>query len=448
MKKKSILVLGAGRSSSALITYLLNHSEKGNWQVIVGDINVRSAEERIGGSKNGTAIRFNMEEVHLCEQIIASSDIVISLLPAGFHPKVARHCLSQRKHLFNASYVSDEMQSFNKEAKDKGLLFMNECGLDPGIDHMSAMEIIDKIKAEGGSILSFESFTGGLIAPETDANNPWRYKFTWNPRNVVVAGQGTAKFIQENQYKFISYQQLFTRTTNVNIPGYGDFQGYANRDSLKYLDTYGLNGVKTLLRGTLRNEGFCSAWNILVQLGCTDDSYQMENVSEMTHRDFINSFLPYDDTEMVEGKLLSRFNLDESGPEMMKLKWSGFFDDDLVGLEAGTPAQILEHILNKRWKLEPQDKDMVIMWHRFTYKLDHKAHEIQSYIIMLGDDAINTAMAKGVGLPLAITAKLFLEGKISQRGVCIPVYKELYNPLLKEIKSLGIHADEVERVLE
>ncbi len=448
MKKKSILVLGAGRSSSALITYLLNHAEEGDWHVTVGDINVRSAEERIEGSKNGTAIRFNMEEAHLCEQIIASSDIVISLLPASFHPKVARHCLSQGKHLFNASYVSDEMQSFDKEAKDKGLLFMNECGLDPGIDHMSAMEIIDRVKAKGGNILSFESFTGGLISPETDVNNPWRYKFTWNPRNVVVAGQGTAKFIQENQYKFISYQQLFTRTTNVNIPGYGNFQGYANRDSLKYLETYGLNGVKTLLRGTLRNEGFCSAWNILVQLGCTDDSYQMENVSTMTHRDFINSFLPYDDTEMVEGKLLSRFNLDESGPEMMKLKWSGFFDDDFIGLEAGTPAQILEHVLNKRWKLEPQDKDMVIMWHRFTYKLDQKVHEIQSYIIMLGDDAINTAMAKGVGLPLAIATKLFLEGKISQRGVCIPVYKELYNPLLKEIKSLGIHADEVERVLK
>lgn len=448
MKKKSILVLGAGRSSSAVITYLLNNAEKGNWHVTVGDFSVHSAEERIGTSKNGKAIRFNIEETQLCEQLIASSDIVISLLPADLHPKVARHCLAQGKHLFNASYVSDEMQSFDKEAKEKGLLFMNECGLDPGIDHMSAMEIIDRVKTKGGEILSFESFTGGLIAPETDVTNPWRYKFTWNPRNVVMAGHGTAKYLQENQYKFISYQQLFTRTTHVNIPGYGDFEGYANRDSLKYLDTYGLKGVKTMLRGTLRSEGFCSAWNILVQLGCTDDSYQMENVDTMTHRDFINSFLPYDDTKMVEGKLLSRFNLNESGPEMMKLKWSGLFDNDLVEIKKGTPAQVLEHILNKRWKLDPQDKDMVIMWHRFTYRLNQKTHEIQSYIIMLGDDAVNTAMAKGVGLPIAIATKLFLEGKINQRGVCIPVHKELYSPLLKEIKSLGIHVDEVERMLD
>lgn len=448
MKEKSILVLGAGRSSSALITYLLDHAAEGGWHITVGDFNVGSAEERIGASKNGTAIRFNIEEAEICEKIIAASDIVISLLPAAFHPKVARHCLALEKHLFNASYVSDEMQSFNEEAKSKGLLFMNECGLDPGIDHMSAMEIIDRVKAKGGNILSFESFAGGLIAPETDPHNPWRYKFTWNPRNVVMAGQGTARFIQENQYKFISYQQLFTRTTNVHIPKYGNYQGYANRDSLKYLNTYGLNGVKTMLRGTLRNEGFCSAWNMLVQLGCTDDSYQMERVNKMTHRDYLNSFLPYDDVEMVEGKLMSRFSLTATSPEIEKLKWSGFFNNDLIGLEKGTPAQILEQILNKRWKLEPDDKDMVVMWHRFTYELGQKTHEIQSYVIMLGDDSVHTAMAKGVGLPLAIAAKLFLEGKIPQRGVCIPVSKELYDPVLKELKSLGIHADEVGRVLD
>ena len=448
MAKKSILVLGAGRASSALITYLLDHANNGNWMVTVGDFNIKSAQERIGNSKNGIAIRFNIEETELCEEVIASCDVVISLLPAAFHPKVARHCLALGKHLFNASYISDEMSSFNEEAESKGLLFMNECGLDPGIDHMSAMEVIDGIKAKGGKVLSFESFAGGLIAPETDPDNPWRYKFTWNPRNVVMAGQGVAKFLQENQYKFIPYQRLFTRTTNVHIPGYGNFQGYANRDSLKYLDTYGLNGVKTMLRGTLRNEGFCSAWNILVQLGCTDDTYQMEGVSKMSHRDFINSFSPSDDVEMVEEKLISRFGLGESSEEMKKLKWSGFFDNDLVGLDEGTPAQILEVILNKKWKLEPEDKDMVVMWHRFTYELNQKTHEIQSYLIMLGDDAVHTAMAKGVGLPLAIACRLFLEGKITQRGVCIPVSKELYNPILKELKTLGIHADEVERVLD
>lgn len=444
--KKSILVLGAGRSSSALISYLLENAEKGGWYVTVGDYYEESAKERIGQSKFGTAIRFNMEETASCSQAVSAADVVISLVPADLHPKVAALCLALGKHLFTASYVSDKMQSFHKEAKSKGLLFMNECGLDPGIDHMSAMEIIDKIKGRGGKILSFESFAGGLIAPDTAPDNPWRYKFTWNPRNVVMAGQGVAKFIEEGEFKFIPYQQLFKRTTYVHIPGYGDYQGYANRDSLKYINTYGLKGVRTMVRGTLRNEGFCAAWNVLVQLGCTDDSFLMEGVDKMTHRDFINSFLPYSNVNMLEAKLALRFNLDESGAEIQKLKWSGFFEEELIGLEKGTPAQILEHILNKKWKLDPIDKDMVVMWHRFTYMAENEKREIQSHLILKGADAGHTAMAKGVGLPLAIGARLLLEGKLKQRGVCIPVDKEIYNPVLSELKTLGIHSEEMESV--
>ncbi len=447
MKKKSILVLGAGRSSSALITYLLERAEQGGWHVTVGDYYLKSALERIGNSKYGTGIAFNIDNTESCKKAIQTSDLVISLLPSNFHPQVARLCIALNKHLFTASYVSEEMESFADEAMSKGLLFMNECGLDPGIDHMSAMEIIDRIKADGGKVISFESFAGGLIAPTTDPENPWRYKFTWNPRNVVMAGQGVAKFIQEGQYKFIPYQRLFTRTTNVHVPELGDFQGYANRDSLKYIDTYGLRGIKTMLRGTLRNDGFCAAWNILVQLGCTDDGYQMEQVSKMTHRDFINTFLPYDDVEMLEDKLSSRFGINPTGPEIERLRWSGLFDKELVGLKKGTPAQVLEHILNKKWKLQPEDKDMVVMWHRFKYKLSGEVREIKSSIILLGDDSVHTAMAKGVGLPLAIGAKLFLEGKIKQRGVCIPVSKEIYEPILKELHELGIEMREVENIL-
>ena len=445
--KKSILVLGAGRSSSALISYLLDHAEKGSWHVTVGDYFVESAIERIGQSKFGTAIRFNLEEVDSASKAISKADVVISLVPADLHPRVAALCLEFGKHLFTASYVSDKMQSYHEEAKSKDLLFMNECGLDPGIDHMSAMEIIDKIKANGGTILSFESFAGGLIAPETAPDNPWRYKFTWNPRNVVMAGQGVAKFIEEGEFKFIPYQQLFKRTTYVHIPGYGDYQGYANRDSLKYINTYGLNGVKTMVRGTLRNEGFCAAWNVLVQLGCTDDSYPMEGVEKMTHRDFINSFLPYSNVDMLETKLATRFNLDESGLEIHKLKWSGFFDEELIGLEKGSPAQILEHILNKKWKLDSADKDMVVMWHRFIYMAENEKREIQSHLILKGVDSVHTAMAKGVGLPLAIGAKLLLEGKLKQRGVCIPVDKEMYSPILRELGTLGIHSEELESVV-
>src|SRR5690606_31652372 len=213
---------------------------------------------------------------------------VISLLPAHFHPLVAKYCLRLKKHLLTASYISDEMKGLHEEALKHKLLFLNECGLDPGIDHMSAMQIVNRIKSEGGTITSFESFTGGLIAPETDPENPWRYKFTWNPRNVVTAGQGTAKYLEMGEYKYIPYQQIFKRTTKIEVAHYGVYEGYANRDSLKYRDIYGLESVQTMLRGTLRNEGFCEAWNILVQLGCCDDTYHMDKITEMTHRSFFN----------------------------------------------------------------------------------------------------------------------------------------------------------------
>src|SRR5690606_4864088 len=231
----------------------------------------------------GKAIVFDIQQEELSKETIATADVVISLLPAYLHVVAARYCLELRKHLITASYVSDEMKALDEEARKNDLLFLNECGLDPGIDHMSAMQLIDRVRSEGGKIRSFESFTGGLIAPETDPENPWRYKFTWSPRNVVMAGQGTAKFLEEGQVKYIPYQQLFKRIAHVTVPGYGAYEGYANRDSLKYIDTYALDGIETMLRGTLRNYGFCSAWDVLVQLGCCDDTYTMERGGSMTH---------------------------------------------------------------------------------------------------------------------------------------------------------------------
>lgn len=434
---KSLLVLGAGRSSSALIDYLLEQAPKHNWKVTVGDISEAAARERIGKSPHGKPISFDVKKEG-AENVVAAHDLVISVLPAMLHPVVAKFCLKYKKHLLTASYVSQDMNSFHTEATKAGLLFLNECGLDPGIDHMSAMQVMDRIRAEGGDLFSFESFTGGLIAPETDPGNPWRYKFTWNPRNVVMAGQGTAKFLQEGQFKYIPYQQLFKRVTPVEVPGYGKYEGYANRDSLGYRVLYGLQGIKTMLRGTLRNEGFCSAWDVLVQLGCTDDSYTMEGVGDMTHRSFLNAFTGYHPTRKLEEKIAKQAGVAVDGPEMAKLRWSGFFEDSPVGLTEGTPAQVLEHILNKRWKLDTQDRDLIVMWHRFRYAKDGHGHEVQATLIATGDDAIHTAMAKTVGLPLGIAAKLLLEGKIKARGVVVPVTKEFYDPILAELKKLGV----------
>lgn len=432
---KKILVLGAGRSSSSLISYLIKNAAANDWHVTVGDFALAAAQQRIGASPNAKAIAFNIENSDASRSSIQDADVVISLIPASFHPQVAKICLAEKKHLLTASYVSDEMKNFDTDAKMNGLLFLNECGLDPGIDHMSAMQVIDKIKGHGGVMNSFESFTGGLIAPETDPENPWRYKFTWNPRNVILAGQGTAKYLQEGKYKYIPYQQLFQRTTPVSVPQQGEFEGYANRDSLKYVEVYGLQECNTVLRGTLRNKGYCSAWNIFAQLGCCDDSYNMDGIASMTHHDFISAFL---DSKNAQEEICRRFGVSPSGEEMKRLNWSELFSNEKVGLERATPAQALEHILNKKWKLKSGDKDFIVMWHRFKYSIGGKPKEIQAWLTTTGEDETHTAMAKTVGLPVGIATKLLLQHKFRSRGVAIPVTPEFYNPILTELKELGI----------
>lgn len=421
----SILILGAGRSSSALISYLLKFGAENGIDVTVGDASLQAAKERTSGK----AIEFNINNVEASREAIKGATVVVSLIPAHLHVNVAKLCLETGTHLLTASYVSDEMKGLHEASKSKSLLFLNECGLDPGIDHMSAMQVMDRIRSEGGKIFSFESFCGGLIAPETDPGNPWRYKFTWNARNVVMAGQSTAKFLFDGKYHYVPYQRLFKTITQVVVPGYGEYEGYFNRDSLKYLEAYGLQGVKTMIRGTLRSKGFCSAWNVLVQLGCCDDTYEMENVASLTHNDFMSSFFHDEET---------------SDEDMRRLKWVGLFSDEKIGLQRGTPAQILEHILNKKWKLQPDDKDLVVMWHRFKYELNGASKILEASLVAKGSDSINTAMAKTVGLPLGIAAKLLVEGKIKQRGVAIPVSKEIYDPVLDELKKLGIELTEKE----
>ncbi|MEX1240376.1 MAG: saccharopine dehydrogenase C-terminal domain-containing protein [Cyclobacteriaceae bacterium] len=442
---KRILLLGAGRSSSSLIKYVLDNARALGWQLTVGDVSVETARKKIGSPDAGDAVLFDMNDTEGAREIIASADIVISLLPPNFHPLVALRCIEAGKHFLTASYVSDELKAFDEEVRAKGLVFLNECGLDPGIDHLSAMKVIDGIKTNGGKIVSFESFTGGLIAPETDPENPWRYKFTWNPRNVVMAGQGTAKYLHNGKSKYIAYAQLFRRVTSIRVPAYGHYEGYANRDSLKYIDTYGLEGIATMLRGTLRNEGFCSAWNVLVQLGCCDDSYKMENVLHMTHATFLDSFLPpLQECRSVEGKICVHFGLKSNSAEIKMLKWSGFFEETPVGLTDGTPARILEWILNKKWALEEGDKDQIVMWHRFRYVMQGEQKEIQASLVATGSDAVYTAMAKTVGLPLGIATKLIASDQIGRRGVMIPTTPEFYLPILKELTTLGITLNEWE----
>ncbi len=435
---KKILILGAGRSSTSLIRYLEENASKYSWQLTVADQDLELVREKTNAPT--IAINFDVFNDDFRDAEIEKADVVISMMPAKFHPVIAKSCLRFSKSLLTASYESDEIRKMSNDAKMRGLLFLNEMGLDPGIDHMSAMQILERLKGEGHTITGFESFTGGLVAPESD-NNPWNYKFSWNPMNVVLAGQeGPAKFVQGGKHKYIPYNRLFRRTEFIDIEGFGRFEGYANRDSLKYIKKYNLQGIPTIYRGTLRRPGFSKAWNILVQLGATDNSYIMENTENMTHEEFINSFLHYSEDATVELKLYRAMHIDQDSAIPEKLRWLGIFSNEKIGITNATPAQVMEHILSKKWQLGPEDKDMIVMWHKISYQdvSTKKNVDLSSSLVVLGEDMTHTAMSKTVGLPLAIATKLLLNGQIQLSGSHIPTKKEIYEPVLKELEGFDI----------
>ncbi|MBB79265.1 MAG: saccharopine dehydrogenase [Crocinitomicaceae bacterium] len=435
---KTILILGAGLSTSSLIRYLLNNSSKYNWKLRIVDQNKQTVESKINGHENASALNFDATKSALIKEEIKNADIVISMLPARFHVEVAKDCIDLKTNLITPSYISKEMKSLDQRAKDAGIVIMNEIGVDPGLDHMSAMSVIDKIKSKGGVVSSFKSFCGGLIAPESD-NNPWNYKFTWNPRNVVLAGQGGAACFKRNgQYKYIPYNRLFGRLDYISVEGYGDFVGYANRDSLSYRQIYGLEKIPTIFRGTLRRPGFCKAWDIFIELGMTDDSYKLVNTDGLTVRKFVNSFLPYDKEKSVENKFKDFLRPDRM-ENFNRFKWLGLFEDKpILNAENNSPAQVLQKILVEKLSLTSGDKDMLVMVHQFEYQLDGKEYGISSNMVNIGEDNIYTSMSNTVGLPTAICTKMILENKIDTLGVTLPIGKDIYDPILKELEEFNI----------
>lgn len=441
---RKVLVIGAGRSASSLIKYLLEKSEEEKLQITIADLSLELAQKKVNNHKNGRAIEFDIFNEEQRHEEIKNTDIVVSMLPAHMHIEVAKDCITFKKHMVTASYVSKQMQDLDDAAKEKGVILMNEIGLDPGIDHMSAMKILDEIRAKGGNVLLFESFCGGLVAPESDTNL-WNYKFTWNPRNVVLAGQGgAAKFIQEGTYKYIPYNKLFRRTEFLEVEDYGRFEAYANRDSLKYRSVYGLDDALTVYRGTIRRVGYSRAWDILVQLGMTDDSYTIEDSENMSYREFTNSFLPYHPTDTVEIKLRHAQKIDQDDIIWDKLLELDLFNSEKkVALKNATPAQILEKILSEKWKLGPDDKDMIVMYHKFGYEINGEKKQIDATMVCIGDDQICTAMSKTVGLPVAMATLRILNGEIKTPGVQLPISKEVYNPILKELEDYGIAFKEI-----
>jgi saccharopine dehydrogenase (NADP+, L-glutamate forming) len=406
----------------------------------VADLDPALAAAKLKGRLHTEALGVNLEQEDSRQQLIRQADVVISMLPAGLHPILAADCLKLGVHFFTASYESEALRAMRSEIEAKDLLFLNECGLDPGIDHMSALKIIHEAKAKGEVIRSFKSYCGGLLAPESE-DNPWKYKFTWNPRNVVLAGQGTSKFLDHGEVKLVPYQQLFKRVETIHFPGLGDFDGYPNRDSLNYQGIYGLEQVDTLLRGTLRRAGFCKAWDVFVQLGMTDDTASVQLPPGSTYRQFLNTFLPWSDQLTVEEKLAEVIP-DLDFPTFEKLQWLGLFESMPLPITDGTPAQLLQAILEVHWSLQPADRDLIVMQHQFDIQTQAGIKKVISSLVEEGQDGVYTAMAKTVGLPLAIAVDLFLKGEISLRGLQLPVVPELYLPILEALEKEGIRFEE------
>ena len=435
---KEILVIGAGRSAVTLIDYLLKESFQNNWRISIADYNIDLAKSVSRNHKNSRPIFFDINDSIQREIEIKNSHIVVSMLPSNMHSIVAKDCLKFKKDLVTASYVSDQLKEYDELAKQKNIIFLNEIGLDPGIDHMSAMQVIDDLKLKGADLKSFKSYCGGLIHPESD-NNPWNYKFTWNPRNVVLAGQGISKYLYLNDVKEIKYESLFEKTELIDVLNQGQFEAYANRDSLSYISSYGLNNIETMYRGTLRKIGFCNSWNSFVKLGLTRDDYKIKDSEKLSYREYLSLFLPENKLLSIEERFCEYLSISVSSDEYKKFEWLGVFSDKLCEIKEATPAQILQKITENKLSLDDDDKDMVVMQHQFEYFLSNKKYKLHSSLVVFGDDQKNTAMAKTVGLPVAIAVKLILNNTIKLKGVQIPTSKEIYEPVLLELAKNGIN---------
>jgi saccharopine dehydrogenase-like NADP-dependent oxidoreductase len=434
---KKILIIGAGRSASTLINYLLDQAEFCNWTVKVADRNEALAKEKVGDHPHGIAIGFDVNDAEQCAAEIDEADLVMSLLPPHMHIIPAEYCLKHNTNLITASYVSDEMKAFDEEARAKGLIFLNEVGADPGIDHMSAMEMIDRIHEEGGVIRSFRSYCGALVAPES--SNMWGYKFTWAPRNVILAGSGdVASYLKMGKVKYLPYHNLFRRTEKIDVPNHGEYEAYANRDSVPYSSLYGLDKAETLLRATLRHPGFCEMWNSFIELGLTDDSYQIADSHGMSYRDFVCAYINEIPARTDEENLAFFLDMPLGGSTMKKILALELLSDKKIPLENASPADILQYILASKWEFKEDDIDILVMQHQLEYEVNGVRRKLIASMVDKGRDHENTAISRTVGLPAAIAAKMVLNGKITATGVHIPIIKEIYEPILEELKVHGI----------
>ena len=444
---KVILVLGAGRSSSSLIAHLLGQADQEGWEIRVGDLSLEAAQSKVGDHARGHAFQLAADDVADRNARIAQADLVISMLPAFMHVEVAKVAIEAGVNVITPSYVSPEMKALDGAAREAGVLVLNELGLDPGIDHMSAMQVIDEIRAEGGRMLGFQSYCGGLVAPDSD-DNPWHYKLSWNPRNVVLAGQGgTATFLDQGRVRVVPPHRTFQTLTSIEVDG-RPYDGYPNRDSLGYRELYGLAEVETLVRGTLRSAGFSQSWDLLVQLGMVRDDASLTWPQGVSWADWTRSFLPAEAEHGRDVREAVQRVTGATEEALDRLDWLGLFDRAFGPANpAGSPAQIIEALVTDKWVLRPEDRDMIVMWHRFDYEMNGVRKARTSSLSLEGKDSVFTAMSDTVGLPMALAVKPLMAGTFGTTGVDVPMSKTYYDPLLKGLADLGIRFVETELAL-
>ncbi len=427
---QTILIIGAGKSATVLIQYLQQKAVENDWFILLVDGDETIAKNKWNNAPNGTALGIDIENDLDRQNLVQKADIVVSMLPAQLHFLVAKDCLQFEKPLFTASYVDDNMRSIATEIESKQLLFLCEMGLDPGIDHMSAMAILDEIHEKGGKITSFKSHCGGLVAPESD-DNPWHYKISWNPRNIILAGKAGAIYLEDGATVTKHYSEIFENTPVVELPGIGHLAYYPNRNSLSYIETYHLQGVKDFVRTTLRYPAFCIGWNAIVQLHLTD-----ETVIELAPNTTVQNWFEKHIQQNGLKQILEKFTQDLAIKE--QLEFIGLYTSTIIPNQFNSNASILQWLLEGKWKLKATDKDLVVMLHEIEYSIGSRQFKLDSSMVLTGSDAINTAMATTVGLPLAMGVCAYLKGEIKMTGLHIPIDARIYQPILKSLAEEGI----------
>lgn len=430
---KKVIILGAGLVTRPLVRYLLDHPD---FEVEVASRTVSKAVKLIDNHPQGTASELNLKNEEFLREKISNADLVISMVPYSFHPKVAKYCLEFKKDMVTTSYVSEEMKNLDEEAKEAGILILNEVGLDPGIDHMEAMRIIHDVEENGGQILGFTSFCGGLPAPEANTN-PFCYKFSWSPIGVLLAGKNSAQYLKNGQEVLIPSEDLFDNYSLIEIEGLGEFEGYPNRNSLPYIQLYGIQSTKTMLRGTLRYKGWCPTMKKIVELGLLDE--EEKDWSELTYKDFMRKLMNEPSEKDITKALSNHLNIDEDSDVTKRLEWLGLLREDPLPLTKGSALDILADRMLAKLQYEEGERDMIILQHEFVVSLPgNKKEKITSTLIDYGIPHGDTSMSRTVSLPAAISTRLILEEKIKKTGVHIPVLPEFYEPTLQELKDVGI----------